>query len=427
MPRQTQIGLMTRDELEHEHEQQRANYTKLQDAKLSLDLTRGKPSSQQLDLSSGLLTLPGENYRATDGTDCRNYGGLTGLPELRAIFGELLGIPPNNLLAGNNASLEIMHDLLVFALLHGTVDAERPWLADAGRKFLCPTPGYDRHFLLTESLGFELIPIPMNDDGPDVAAVAEIVGGDPSVKGLWAVPTYSNPTGAIYSERVVRQLATMPAAAPDYRLFWDNAYVVHALTPENPPVFDLLAMAAEAGYPNRPYVFASTSKITFAGAGVGFFGASDANLKWYLSHSAKMSIGPDKLNQLRHARFFGNADGVRAHMALHRELLAPKFALVSRILEDRLGASKVASWTEPKGGYFISLDVLDGTAARTIALAKDAGIALTPAGSAYPYRNDPADRNIRIAPSFPPAAELDTAMDGLATCVLLSATEKLLG
>lgn len=427
MPRQTQIGLMNRDELEHEHEQQRANYSKLQDAKLSLDLTRGKPSSQQLDLSSGLLTLPGEDYRATDGTDCRNYGGITGLPELRAIFGEILGIPTDNMIAANNASLEIMHDLLVFALLHGTVDSERPWVADTGRKFLCPTPGYDRHFLLTESLGFELIPIPMNDDGPDVAAVAEIVGGDSSVKGLWAVPTYSNPTGAIYSEQVARELATMPAAAPDYRLFWDNAYVVHALTPENAPVFDVLGIAAEAGYPNRPYVFASTSKITFAGAGVGFLGASDANLKWYLSHSVKMSIGPDKLNQLRHARFFGNADGVRAHMALHRELLAPKFALVTRILEDRLGASKVASWTEPKGGYFISLDVLDGTAARTIALAKGAGIALTPAGSAYPYRTDPADRNIRIAPSFPPPDELETAMDGLATCVLLSATEKLLG
>jgi DNA-binding transcriptional MocR family regulator len=403
-----------------------AGYAKLQAEKLSLDLTRGKPSPAQLDLSRELLTLPGEDFRDGKGTDCRNYGGLTGLPELRAIFGELLGIGVDNLLAANNASLEIMHDLLVFALLHGTPDSERPWLAEPGRKFLCPSPGYDRHFVLAQSLGFELIPIPMGHEGPDVQAAASIAGADPSVKGLWAVPNYSNPTGAVYSEQVVRALTSMPTAAPDFRLFWDNAYVVHPLFGEAAPVFDVLGMAADAGVPNRPYVFASTSKITFAGSGVGFLGASTANLDWYLTHTGKMSIGPDKLNQLRHLRFFGDADGVRAHMEKHRELLAPKFALVLKILEDRLGASKVASWTEPKGGYFISLDVLEGTAARTVALAKDAGIALTAAGSAFPYGKDPEDRNIRIAPSFPGLDELGVAMDGLATCVLVAATEKLL-
>ncbi|MCX5042090.1 aminotransferase class I/II-fold pyridoxal phosphate-dependent enzyme [Aldersonia sp. NBC_00410] len=426
MPRQTQIGLMSRDELEAESKRHTADYAKLQAAGLKLDLTRGKPSPEQLDLSRALLTLPGDDFRDGNGTDCRNYGGLTGLPELRAIFGELLGIGVDNLLAANNASLEIMHDLLVFGLLHGTLDSERPWAAEPGRKFLCPAPGYDRHFALAQSLGFELISIPMGHDGPDVQAAAEIAGSDPLVKGLWAVPNYSNPTGAVYSEEVVRGLATMRAAAPDFRLFWDNAYAVHPLFGEVAPVYDVLGMAAEAGHPNRPYVFASTSKITFAGAGVSFVGSSKANLDWYLGHTAKMSIGPDKLNQLRHLRLFGDAAGVRAHMEKHRELLAPKFALVLKILEDRLGASKVASWTEPKGGYFISLDVLDGTAARTVALAKDAGIALTAAGASFPYGKDPDDRNIRIAPSFPGTEELGTAMDGLATCVLVAATEKLL-
>jgi DNA-binding transcriptional MocR family regulator len=266
----------------------------------------------------------------------------------------------------------------------------------------------------------------MGHDGPDVQAAASIAGSDPAVKGLWAVPNYSNPTGAVFSEQVVRALSSMPTAAPDFRLFWDNAYAVHPLFGEAAPVFDVLGMAADAGFPNRPYVLASTSKITFAGSGVGFLGASTANLDWYLAHTGKMSIGPDKLNQLRHLRFFGDADGVREHMEKHRELLAPKFALVLKILEDRLGASKVASWTEPKGGYFISLDVLEGTAARTVALAKDAGIALTAAGSAFPYGKDPEDRNIRIAPSFPGLDELGVAMDGLATCVLVAATEKLL-
>lgn len=427
MARQTQIGLMSRDELEAEFERHKTGYAKLQAEKLSLDLTRGKPSPEQLDLSRELLTLPGEDYRDGTGTDCRNYGGLTGLPELRAIFGELLGIGVENLLAANNASLEIMHDLLVFALLHGTPDSEQPWIAEPGRKFLCPSPGYDRHFVLAQSLGFELIPIGITPDGPDILAAATIAGSDPLVKGLWAVPNYSNPTGAVYSEQVVRALTSMPTAAPDFRLFWDNAYAVHPLFGAAAPVHDVLGMAADAGFPNRPYVFASTSKITFAGSGVGFLGASKANLDWYLRHTGKMSIGPDKLNQLRHLRFFGDADGVRAHMDKHRELLAPKFALVCKILEDRLGASKVASWTEPKGGYFISLDVLEGTAARTVALAKDAGIALTGAGSAFPYGKDPEDRNIRIAPSFPGLDELGVAMDGLATCVLVAATEKLLG
>ncbi|MBA4855802.1 aminotransferase class I/II-fold pyridoxal phosphate-dependent enzyme [Nocardia farcinica] len=427
MPRQTQIGLMSHDELVSEHETQSANYAKLKTEKLTLDLTRGKPSPEQLDLSAALLSLPGDgDYRDGTGTDCRNYGGLHGLPELRAIFGELLNIPVDNLLAGNNASLELMHDVITYAMLYGTNDSERRWADEPVLKFLCPAPGYDRHFAITEALGIEMIPVPMLHDGPDTHKIAELLAADPAIKGLWAVPNYSNPTGVAFSEEVVRELVSMPAAAPDFRLFWDNAYAVHPLTDTAAPVYDVLGMAAEAGHPNRPLVFASTSKITFAGAGVSFLGGSTANLDWYLGHAAKKSIGPDKINQLRHLRFFGDADGVRAHMQKHRAILEPKFALVRRILEDRLGASKVASWTEPKGGYFISLDVFEGTASRVIALAKDAGIALTAAGSAFPYRKDPEDKNIRIAPSFPKLPELEKAMDGLATCVLLAATEKLL-
>ncbi|MBJ8346134.1 aminotransferase class I/II-fold pyridoxal phosphate-dependent enzyme [Antrihabitans sp. YC2-6] len=427
MPAQTQFGLMSRDELAAEHARQTANYEQLAAQKLALDLTRGKPSAAQLDLSAGLLTLPGaEDFKAADGTDCRNYGGLNGLPELRAIFGEILGIPVANLLAANNASLELMHDTVVFSLMHGTVDSPQPWVAEPGRKFLCPSPGYDRHFAITEAFGFEMIAIPMNDDGPDVHAIAELVANDPLIKGIWAVPTYSNPTGAIYSAEVTEALVSMPTAAPDFRIYWDNAYAVHPLVEDVAPAHDVLGMAAAAGNPNRPLVFASTSKITFAGSGVSFIGGSDANLKWYLKHAGKKSIGPDKLNQLRHVRFFKDAAGVREHMAKHREIIAPKFALVRRILEDRLGSSKVASWTEPKGGYFISLDVLDGTATRVVKLAKDAGVALTPAGAAFPYGKDPDDKNIRLAPTLPPPAELEKAMDAVATCVLLAATEKLL-
>lgn len=427
MPTQAQFGLMSHEELVAEHERQSANYERLKAEKLTLDLTRGKPSPEQLDLSAELLTLPGrDDFRDANGTDTRNYGGLTGLPELRAIFSELLNIPVANLLAGNNASLEIMHDLVVWSLLHGTVDSPRPWSQESVVKFLCPAPGYDRHFAITESLGIEMIPVPLKDDGPDVDVIAELVASDPQIKGMWAVPTYSNPTGTVYSEDVARALVSMPTAAPDFRIFWDNAYAVHPLTADPAPAHDILGMAEAAGHPNRVFALASTSKITFAGSGVSFFGSSADNLAWYQKHLGIKTIGPDKINQLRHLRFFGDADGVRAHMAKHRDILAPKFDLVLKILDDRLGASKVASWTEPKGGYFISLDVVEGTAKRVIGLAKDAGIALTGAGSAFPYKKDPADRNIRLAPSFPSLDELAKAMDGVATCVLLAAAEKAL-
>ena len=315
-------------------------------------------------------------------------------------------------------------------MLHGGVDSPRPWiqeqLAGSAVKFLCPSPGYDRHFAITESLGIEMIAVPIREDGPDIDMIEELVAADPAIKGMWCVPLFSNPTGTVYSPEVVQRLVQMNTATTDFRIFWDNSYAVHTLTLDFPRQVDVLGLAATAGNPNRPYVFSSTSKITFAGAGVSFFGGSLGNIAWYLQYAGKKSIGPDKVNQLRHLRFFGDADGVRLHMLRHQRVLSPKFALAQVILEKRLADSGVASWTEPKGGYFISLDVMPGTARRTVELAKDAGIAVTEAGASFPYRTDPDDKNIRIAPSFPTTTDLAAAIDGLATCALLAATESLL-
>jgi DNA-binding transcriptional MocR family regulator len=415
-----------RDELQAQHERQKLNYAELQAKGLKLDLTRGKPSAAQLDLSNELLSLPGENFRDGSGTDTRNYSGQHGLPELRAIFGELLGIPVPNLLAGNNSSLELMHDVVVFSVLYGGVDSPRPWKDEPVVKFLCPSPGYDRHFTITEGLGIEMITVPMREEGPDVDLIEELVAADPAIRGMWCVPVYSNPTGVTCSWETTRRLVQMRTAATDFRIMWDNAYPVHTLTHDFVRQIDVLGLAEAAGNPNRPLVFSSTSKITFAGAGIGFFGGSLGNITWYLHNAARKSIGPDKVNQLRHLRFLGDADGVRLQMQRHQQLLAPKFALVQEILEDRLGESKIASWTDPKGGYFVNLDVLPGTARRTVALAKDAGIAVTEAGASFPYRKDPEDKNIRIAPTLPPTPDLREAIDGLATCALLAATESLL-
>jgi DNA-binding transcriptional MocR family regulator len=414
------------DELAALYTRHQQDYAELQAMKLALDLTRGKPCAEQLDLSNQLLSLPGDDYRDEEGTDTRNYSGLHGLPGLRAIFAELLGMPVQNLLAGNNSSLEMMHDLVAFSMLYGGVDSPRPWKDEPSVKFLCPVPGYDRHFAITETMGIEMIPIPMLEDGPDVDLIEELVAVDPAIRGMWTVPVFGNPTGVTYSWETVRRLVQMRTAAPDFRLFWDNAYAVHTLTLDFVRQVDVLGLAAKAGNPNRPYVFASTSTITFAGSGVSFLGGSLGNIAWYLQYVAKKSIGPDKVNQLRHLRFLRDADGVRLQMRRHQQILAPKFALALEILDQRLSDSKIASWTKPKGGYFISLDVLPGTARRTVALAKDAGIAVTEAGASFPYRKDPDDKNIRIAPTFPQVPDLRNAVDGLATCALLAASESLL-
>lgn len=401
-----------------------ARYAALKDSGLKLDLTRGKPSAEQLDLANALLTLPGDG-RTTDaaGTDVRNYGGLQGLVELRQIFGELLGIPAEQLIAADNSSLSVMHDSLVFALLHGRPGGT-PW-AGRPRKILCPTPGYDRHFQLVDELGFELVPVDLSPDGPDLATIKKLVAADESIKAIWVVPTYANPNGAVYSEAVTGELVSMPTAAPDFTILWDNAYAVHHLTDDEVKAVDVLGLAAEAGNPDRVFGYASTSKITFAGAGVSFFAGSPAIIDWYVKHLSKRTIGPDKINHLRHALFLKDADGVRALMRKHRAIIAPKFEAVQKILTERLGAYGVATWTEPHGGYFVSLDVVDGTATEVVRLAKEAGIALTPAGAAFPYGKDPRDRNIRIAPTFPPLDQVTAAIDGLATCVLLAAVNKL--
>ncbi|MDP9821974.1 aminotransferase class I/II-fold pyridoxal phosphate-dependent enzyme [Nocardioides massiliensis] len=407
------------------HRAQEAAYAELRAAGLKLDLTRGKPAAAQLDLSDGLLTLP-RGTTDSGGTDVRNYGGLEGLRDLRAIFAELLGTPVEQLVAGDNSSLVMMRSVLSYLWLHGGVTSERPWSAEEKVTFVCPVPGYDRHFTLLDWFGIDTVTVPMNDDGPDAEAIAELVAHDPTIKGMWLVPTYANPTGTITSPAVAERLASMPTAAPDFTIFWDNAYALHHLTEEETASADILGLAEAAGNPHRPIVFASTSKITYAGAGVGFLAASTDVVKWYTTHLGKGAIGPDKVNHLRHAQFFGSADGVRAHMVKHRELIAPKFDAVDRILTERLGGLGVAEWKVPVGGYFFSLDVLDGTAARVVQLAREAGIALTPAGASFPKGLDPRDRNIRLAPTFPPPEEVARAMEGVTTCVLLAAAEKLL-
>jgi DNA-binding transcriptional MocR family regulator len=421
------LSALSRDELVALHAEQTAAYEKLVAQGLKLDLTRGKPSPEQLDLSNRLLSLPGEDdHTDATGTDVRNYGGIQGLRELREIFAPLLNVPVDQLVAGDNASLAVMHDSIVFSLLLGTVGSERPW-SQGPVKFLCPVPGYDRHFALCEQFGIEMVPVPLAADGPDLDLVRSLVADDPAVKGIWVVPTYANPNGVVYSEEVTRALVSMPTAAPDFRIFWDNAYAVHHLTEVETPALDVLGLAAEAGHADRVFLFASTSKITFAGAGVSFFASSPANVAWYLKHLGKRTIGPDKVNHLRHVRLLRNADGVRELMRAHRAIIAPKFELVTKILTERLGEQEAATWTDPDGGYFISLDVADGTATRVVALAKDAGIAMTGAGAAFPYGKDPRDRNIRIAPTMPSPDAVAAAIDGLATCVLLAALEQQLG
>ncbi|MEO7124692.1 MAG: aminotransferase class I/II-fold pyridoxal phosphate-dependent enzyme [Nakamurella sp.] len=404
--------------------EQQTAYDALRAKGLALNLTRGKPSAEQLDLANELLNLP-HGVTSADGTDVRNYGGLAGLTELREIFAELLGVDTAQLVAGGNSSLVMMREVLNYALLYGAVDSERPWIREETIKFVCPVPGYDRHFGLLESLGIEMVTVPMYDDGPDVAAVAALVKDDPAFKGIWIVPTYGNPTGSVCSQEVAAALAAMPTAAPDFKIFWDNAYALHHLTEVESKTADIISLASASGHPHRPVMFASTSKITFAGAGVAFLAGSVENVAWYLKHLGEGCIGPDKVNQLRHAQFFSDADGVRAHMAKHRAIIAPKFAELDRVLTDSLEGLGVATWTKPVGGYFVSLDVLDGTASRVVQLAKDAGISLTGSGSSFPYHRDPNNRNIRLAPTLPPIGEVTEAMEGVAICVKLAAAEKL--
>jgi DNA-binding transcriptional MocR family regulator len=318
----------------------------------------------------------------------------------------------------------MMHDSIVWALLKGVPGSVRPWAKEDGIAFLCPVPGYDRHFAICAEFGIRMIPVALTGQGPDMDEV-ERLAADPTVKGMWCVPKYANPTGEIYSDETVRRLAAMKTGAADFRLFWDNAYAVHHLTEERYEIANILDACAEAGHPDRAFVFASTSKITFAGAGLALFAASPANVNWYLASAGKRTIGPDKLNQIRHVRFLKDDAGLTGHMDRHRALLAPKFAAVLQALESRLGGTGVATWTEPKGGYFVSVDAMEGTASRVVVLAKEAGLALTPAGATWPHGRDPHDRTLRLAPSYPSLEEVRTASEGIAICILLAALEKL--
>ena len=423
-----EFSALSSEALQDLREELRKDYTLFQERGLKLDLTRGKPSADQLDLSNALLTLPGEGeYRAADGTDCRNYGGLNGLPELREIFSPLLQVPVGQLIASDNSSLSLMHDTVMHAMLFPLPGGATRWVDVERPAFLCPVPGYDRHFSICQKFGIEMIPVESAADGTlDIGEIERLAASDSRIKGLWFVPKYSNPTGITVSERHAERLAGMTTAAADFRIFWDDAYSVHHLTDDHATVAPIVELCERAGHPDRVFVFGSTSKVTFAGAGVSFLGTSPANLKWYLGHIAKRTIGPDKVNQLRHVRFLKDAEGVRKLMERHRDNLAPKFAKVQDILAEELAGTGIGSWTEAFGGYFISLNVLDGTASEVIRLAKEAGIALTPAGSTYPYGKEPRDRNIRLAPSFPPIGELETAMRGVVLCVKLAAVEKLL-
>jgi DNA-binding transcriptional MocR family regulator len=408
------------------HDRAVAEYNAFRARGAKLNLGRGKPSEEQLDLSNALLSLPGAaDYRAADGTDCRNYGGVQGLPEIRALFAPLLGAPVDRVIAAGNASLTLMHDVVGFAMRDGVPGGAGPWAAQGPVTFLCPVPGYDRHFTICEGFGIRMVAVPLTGEGPDLDEVERLAGRDPGVKGMWCVPKYSNPTGEIYADHVVERLAAMQTAAPDFRLFWDNAYGVHHLTPERHEIANILELAERHGHPDRPLVFASTSKITFAGAGVAFFGSSAPNVAWLLRHLERSTIGPDKVNQLRHVRLLKDAAGLAAHMDAHARILAPKFKSVQEIFAARLGGSGVATWTSPAGGYFISLDV-PGCARRTIDLARQGGITVVPAGSTYPHGRDPEDRNIRIAPSYPTLADVSQAAEGIALAVLVAATEAVL-
>ncbi|MGJ4139258.1 aminotransferase class I/II-fold pyridoxal phosphate-dependent enzyme [Corynebacterium evansiae] len=400
----------------------RQAYEELHSKGLNLDLTRGKPSAEQLDFSVDLLSLPGENFTSPSGVDVRNYGGGVGLTEIRQLWADVLGLPVDNVIAGDASSLNIMFDLISWAYAFGTNDSERPWSAEEKLKWICPVPGYDRHHSITELFGFEMLTVGMTDEGPDMDQVRELAK-DPAVKGMWAVPMFANPTGVTFSQQTAEALAAMETGAPDFRIVWDNAYAVHTLTDEFPEIINILDVAEKAGNPNRFWAMSSTSKITFAGAGLAFFASSTENLEWYKKIANVRGIGPNKVNQLAHLQYLKDAEGVRDLMRKHAGSLGPKFTRVVEILQRRLGDLNVAEWTVPEGGYFISVNLLDGTAGRVVELAKKAGVALTAAGSTYPLKQDPNDRNLRLAPSMPTIEQLEVAMDGFATCVLYAAIE----
>lgn len=424
----TQIKELSREALLEERDLLRKRYEDCKNQKLNLDMTRGKPCNEQLDAVSDLMNiLKKDDFKAENGMDCRNYGLPYGIPEAKALFADLLGTTSDHVIVGNASSLNIMYDVLVRAMLLGEVDSDRPWCTEPVRKWICPVPGYDRHFLVTETLGFELISVPIHEDGPDMDIIERLVSEDSTIKGMWGIPLYSNPDGYIYSESVCRRLASMKTAAKDFRILWDNAYVAHHLYEDKKgSIPDILRLCEEAGNPNRVYEFASTSKITYAGAGISCLAANAENRAYTEKNISIQTIGPDKMNQLRHVRYLRDKNGVSKVMKRHAEIIRPKFDAAESVLSEELGTWDIARWNKPLGGYFLSLFVYPGTAKKIVSLAKEAGVAFTPAGATYPYGKDPKDENIRIAPTFPAIEDVKKAVGVLCVCAKLAAIELVL-
>ena len=416
---------MSRTELEKVREQLQKEYEAFQAKGLKLDMSRGKPGSEQLDLSNEIFNMVNEQngWNAENGTDCRNYGVLDGIPEIKQLFADFFEVDNNEIIIGGNSSLNLMFDYISQAMTHGTGD--EPWMKQGTIKFLCPVPGYDRHFGILEYFGIEMINIETLDDGPDMESVEAYIK-DPLVKGMICVPKYTNPEGKTYSNEVVLRLAALKPAAKDFRIIWDNAYAVHDLTETPDNLLNLLTECKKTGNEDMPVMFASTSKISFPGAGIAAIAASRNNITSILKRMGMQTIGYDKLNQLRHVRYFKNIDGIRTQMKRHADIISPKFQVVLDALEKELAPLGIAQWVKPNGGYFISLNVMDGCAARVVELCRQAGVVLTPAGATYPYGKDPRDRNIRIAPTYPPVEELEIAVSLLCLCTKLAAAEKLL-
>ena len=421
---------MSKEELTQELTALKAEYEKIKGMGLALDMSRGKPGADQLDLSMGMLDVLDSKtaLKSENGTDLRNYGVLDGIPEAKKLMADVIGTKPENVIVYGNSSLNIMYDQVARAEMFG-ICGNTPWCKLDKVKFLCPVPGYDRHFKITEFFGIEMINVPMSPEGPDMDMVEKLVSEDPAIKGIWCVPKYSNPQGYTYSEETVKRFARLKPAAPDFRIYWDNAYSVHHLyddEKEQDFLLEILDECAKAGNPDMVYKFTSTSKISFPGSGIAAVAASKANLDDFRKYMTVQTIGHDKLNQLRHVRFFKNLDGVHAHMSKHAAILRPKFEMVESTLEKELGGLGIGSWTTPKGGYFISFESMDGCAKAIVAKAKEAGVVMTGAGATYPYGKDPKDSNIRIAPSFPPIDELAKAAEVFVVCVKLASVEKLL-
>lgn len=420
-----QLNQASKEQLQQWEADLTARYTELKDQKLNLDLTRGKPSPQQLDLSNSLDGILKGDYKSLNGTDTRNYGGLEGIEEARQLGADLLGVSLEEIIAGGNSSLTMMRQAMTFAFLFGPDGPGTAWQNEGQIKCLCPSPGYDRHFTICEDLGIEMIPVRMTAEGPDMDQVEELLRNDRNIKAIWCVPRFSNPTGIVYSDEVVDRIAQLgKLASNNFRIFWDNAYAVHELSDNPPKLANIMELCKKHNTESTILQFASTSKITFAGAGIAFMAASGNNLKEFKKRLGASLIGPDKVNQLRHMRFLPNIDALKSHMDKHAELLKPRFAAVLDSLQNEFGDNDLLSWETPEGGYFVSVDTRPGLAKEVVKLADDIGVKLTPAGATFPYGNDPKDSNIRLAPSFPSLEDVSATMDVFSTCVKLASVRQ---